>query len=83
LPAGPNKTSHHTLDHILTIGKPRPSARAALAARGSGPHHADPRHGLTDFNIPIRATRLWRWPFASDVEYLVVATVAGSPTLTP
>ena len=50
-----------------------------LVARGHGPRDADPRSALSHFAIPIRATTLWRWPFAEDTEYLVCATVAGAP----
>ena len=54
----------------------------ALIAHGCGPGDADPRVALAHFAIPVRATALWRWPFAPDTDYLVCATVAGAP-LTP
>jgi hypothetical protein len=50
-----------------------------LVAHGRGPHDADPRAALNHFTIPIRATVLWDWPFAEETEYLVCATVAGTP----
>jgi hypothetical protein len=53
-----------------------------LIARGCGPRDADPRSALRHFAIPIRATALWRWPFAADTDYLVCATLAGAPTRT-
>ena len=52
-----------------------------LIARGCGPRDADPRAALHHFAIPVRATALWRWPFAEDTNYLVCATVAGAPLL--
>jgi hypothetical protein len=63
------------LRQILDAGRRDPGAALALAARGQGPKQADPRHALTTFNIPVRGTSLWHWPFTSDVDYLVCATV--------
>jgi hypothetical protein len=48
---------------------------ARLAACATGPRHSDPRCALTDFGIPVRATSLWQWPFANDIDYLACATV--------
>lgn len=49
----------------------------ALVARGIGPTESDPRAALRSLDIPIRATALWRWPFARGVDYLACATLAG------
>ncbi|MBS1843255.1 MAG: hypothetical protein JST53_02450 [Actinobacteria bacterium] len=49
----------------------------ALVARGIGPTESDPRAALGSLGIPIRATALWRWPFARGVDYLACATLAG------
>ncbi|MDQ6807249.1 MAG: hypothetical protein M3065_20365 [Actinomycetota bacterium] len=66
-----------TLSQILAIARLHPEAAARLAARGSGPHHSDPRGALAAFAIPIRSTTVWRWPFAQDVDYLACATLTG------
>jgi hypothetical protein len=50
---------------------------APTLVRGRGPRESDPRAALAHFAIPMRATALWRWPFAPDTDYLVCATVAG------
>ena len=55
-----------------------PEAALGLVAGGNGPHHSDPRVALSGLAIPIRATALWRWPFARGVDYLVCATLAGA-----
>jgi hypothetical protein len=60
-------TARHDIDQAL-----------ALVVRGRGPRDADPRAALNAFAIPIRATMLWRWPFADETDYLVCATVAGT-----
>lgn len=67
-----------TLDRILTAAERDPGAALALAAQGSGPRHSDPRDALNSFAIPVRATAIWRWPFAPAVDYLACATLAGS-----
>ncbi len=64
------------LHDILALARLHPDAAARLAARGTGPHFSDPRPALAAFAIPIRATSLWRWPFSSDVDYLVCATMS-------
>jgi hypothetical protein len=64
---------HHqsiTLNRILTTAEYDLEAALALAARGTGPHHSDPRAALDAFAIPIRATALGRWPFSPSVDYL-------------
>jgi hypothetical protein len=69
-----------TLAPILGAARSDPVAALRLAARGRGPHESDPRHALAAFRIPIRATALWRWPFAPGVDYLACATLSGAPT---
>jgi hypothetical protein len=64
-----------TLNQILAIAEINPDAAVRLAARGSGPHHSDPRAALTRFAIPIHETALWRWPFAPHVDYLACASL--------
>jgi hypothetical protein len=64
-----------TLERILATATHDPRAALALAARGSGPQHSDPRAALSTFAIPIRATAMWRWPFAPGVDYLACATL--------
>jgi hypothetical protein len=69
---------HHqsiTLNRILTTAEYDLEAALTLAARGTGPHHSDPRTALDAFAIPIRATALWRWPFSPSVDYLACATL--------
>jgi hypothetical protein len=66
------------LSQILAVAKLHPEAATRLAARGKGPHHSDPRHALTQFAIPIRATALWRWPFAANIDYLACATLTDA-----
>jgi hypothetical protein len=68
-----------SLDQILATASRDPEAALALAARGNGPHHSDPRPALDAFAIPIQATTLWHWPFASGIDYLACATLTGRP----
>jgi hypothetical protein len=68
-----------SLDKILATASRDPEAALALAARGNGPHHSDPRLALDAFAIPIQATTLWHWPFASEIDYLACATLTGRP----
>jgi hypothetical protein len=67
------------LDEILAadVGL-GPEAALALVARAIGPHESDPRAALTDLGLSPTATALWRWPFASGVDYLACATLAVS-----
>jgi hypothetical protein len=67
------------LSEILDTARHDIGQAIALVARGRGPRDADPRAALNAFAIPIRATVLWRWPFAAGIDYLVCATVAGTP----
>ena len=67
-----------TLKRILAASATDPVAALVLAARGTGPHHSDPRSALSSFAIPVRATAVWHWPFAPGVDYLTCATLAGS-----
>jgi hypothetical protein len=63
-----------------------PAAALTLAARGTGPHHSDPRSALRALSIPIEGTVLWGWPFAPHADYLACATLARSacvPGATP
>jgi hypothetical protein len=71
----PGHPQPFALDHVLAVAQLHPEAAARLAARGTGPHYSDPRSALAAFAIPIKATSLWRWPFATDVDYLACATV--------
>jgi hypothetical protein len=66
------------LARILAASAKDPVAALALAGQGTGPRHSDPRSALSSFAIPVRATAMWRWPFAPGVEYLACATLAGS-----
>ena len=66
-----------TLEQILTAAERDPVAALALAAQGQGPRDSDPRAALSSFAIPVRATAMWRWPFAAGVDYLACATLAG------
>ena len=66
-----------TLEQILTAAERDPAAALALAAQGQGPRDSDPRAALSSFAIPVRATAMWRWPFAAGVDYLACATLAG------
>lgn len=52
-------------------------AALGLLARTKGPRDADPRPALEALGVPVRATRVWAWPFVEGVDYAVVATVAG------
>jgi Protein-L-isoaspartate(D-aspartate) O-methyltransferase (PCMT) len=67
-----------TLDLILATAQQDPAAALTLAARGTGPHHSDPRSALRALSIPIEGTVLWGWPFAPRVDYLACATLARS-----
>ena len=69
-----------TLEQILHAAERDPAAALALAAQGTGPRHSDPRATLNSFAIPVRATAVWRWPFAPGVDYLACATLAGRAT---
>ena len=71
-----------TPELILATAAHDPAAALSLAARGSGPHQSDPRPAIRALSIPITTTKLWRWPFAPDVDYLACATLAG-PTHIP
>jgi hypothetical protein len=65
-----------TLEEILTAYETEgPDAALALAARGNGPHGSDPRTALADLGLTPTATALWRWPFATGVDYLACATL--------
>ena len=78
----PGHTQHVTLELILQVAESNPAAALTLAVRGTGPRYNDPRIALLELSIPIHATALWRWPFASSVDYLACATVtrrAGVP----
>jgi hypothetical protein len=66
------------LKNILAAAERDPAAALALAARGTGPSQSDPRAALDSFAIPIRATALWHWPFAPQVDYLACATLTGA-----
>jgi len=66
-----------TLKLILATAARDPAAALSLAARGTGPHHSDPRPALTALSIPILVSSLWRWPFAPGVDYLACATLTG------
>jgi hypothetical protein len=72
----PGHSQPFTLAQTLAIAEVHPDAAVRLARRAAGPHHSDPRSALTAFGIPVRATSFWRWPFASDVDYLACATIA-------
>jgi hypothetical protein len=67
-----------TLKLILATAECDPAAAVSLAARGDGPRDSDPRPALSALSIPIRATTLWRWPFAPGVDYLACATLTGA-----
>ena len=67
------------LSEILDTARRDIDQAMTLVARGRGPRDADPRAALSAFAIPIKATMMWRWPFADDTDYLVCATVAGTP----
>ena len=74
-------TGHHqpvTLEQILAAAKARPRSRARPRRARTGPRDSDPRAALSELVIPVRATALWRWPFAPAVDYLACATLAGS-----
>jgi hypothetical protein len=65
------------LDQILALAAADGIAAAlALAAQGNGPRESDPRTALRDLGLIPTATALWRWPFASGVDYLTCATLA-------
>ncbi|HJZ38477.1 MAG TPA: hypothetical protein VJ204_19560 [Solirubrobacterales bacterium] len=65
------------LDEILAAATgPGPETALALAARGVGPHESDPRAALVALGLSPTTTALWRWPFASGVDYLDCATLA-------
>ena len=66
-----------TPDLILKLSDSDPEAALTLAARGTGPHHSDPRAALRALSIPIHATAIWRWPFAPSVDYLACATITS------
>ena len=68
-----------TPELIFATAEHDPTAALSLAARGSGPHHTDPRPAIRALSIPITATALWRWPFAADVNYLACGMSPGRP----
>ncbi len=68
-----------SLHAILALAQRDLAGALRLAATGEGPRECDPRCALAQLRIPVRHTALWRWPFAPDADYLVCATVAGSP----
>jgi hypothetical protein len=68
------------LNGILEVAKHDPGHAMRLIAQGRGPRDADPRAALAHFNIPVRSTGLWAWPFDEHTNYLVCATLAGDKT---
>lgn len=68
------------LDRLLAVARHDPRSALAACTAAIGPRDSDPRPALRHFGIPIRDTRLWRWPFAPGVDYLVCATLAGALT---
>jgi hypothetical protein len=67
---GPGHPQPTTLEHAL--------ARNTLAGL-RGPCAWDPRVARGSLGIAVRAERLWHWPFADSVDYLIQATIAGQP----
>ena len=74
----PGHAQPTALAEILNTAQRDIEHARTLVARGHGPCDADPRPALGHFAIPIQATKLWRWPFAQDTDYLVCATVGGA-----
>jgi hypothetical protein len=70
------------LANILETAEQDSGRAMRLIAQGGGPRDTDPRAALAHFNIPVFATALWDWPFDEHTNYLVCATLAGTP-LTP
>lgn len=62
---------------FVELSQRDPAAALQAVAHGAGPHESDPRTALGAAGIPIRETRMWVWPFAEGVDYLVCATLAG------
>jgi len=80
----PDHRQPFSLHDVLALATINSDAALRLANTGSGPTYADPHTALKTFDLPILETRLWRWPFAHDVDYLVSAVlapgcIAGSP----
>lgn len=49
---------------------------SSLGSARSGPWEADPSAALAALDVPIADTALWRWPFASHIDYPACATSA-------
>ena len=64
------------LETVLAAARTDVAAALALVAGGDGPRSSDPRPAVVALGRAIAATRIWHWPFAPGVDYLVVATVA-------
>lgn len=73
----PDRRQSFSLDDVLTHARSDIDAALRLVAKGTGPTYADPRAALTALGLPMSETRLWRWPFAEDVEYLVAAVLSS------
>ena len=64
-----------TIADVLAAASASIQDALALVANANQPVGCDPRDALAAFGIPIRETRMWRWPFADGVDYLVCASV--------
>jgi hypothetical protein len=62
---------------LVDLARRDEAAALRAVAHGNGPHESDPRRALGALGIPVRETRMWLWPFAEGVDYLVCATLAG------
>lgn len=76
----PGHPQPFTIEEVLRLAEQSPSEALALANSGQMPIGTDPRPALDALGAEIIDTTMWRWPFAQDVDYLVVATVARVPT---
>lgn len=76
----PGRPQPFGIEEVLDLAEHDPSAAHALLESGHAPIGADPRPALRGLGAEIIDTALWRWPFAEDVDYLVLATVARGST---
>lgn len=80
----PDRRQPFSLRDVLALATINSDAALRLAHTGSGPTYADPRIALKAFDLPVLEARLWGWPFANDIDYLVSAVLApGCDPLSP
>ncbi len=72
----PGHPQPFTIDDVLVLADHDPAAALDLARTGNVPYGCDPRQACAAIDATIIDTALWRWPFATHVDYLVCATVA-------